>query len=121
MGSKPWSVAIDPSGKIAHVAVDGTQSAFTSMRSHQIDPTTGALTLVNANPPTPGTEDIPTDRGFRSITIDPTGRFVFLAATDPILKEFRVDPTTGRLSPGATDATAGHVSSRVSVAAIVQP
>jgi len=121
MGKKPWSVAIDPSGKFAHVAVDGTTKDFTSMRTHQIDPTTGALTLVNANPPTPGTEDIPTDRGFRSITIDPTGRFVFLDATNPILQEFRVDPATGRLSPGATDVTGGHVSSRVSIAAIVLP
>jgi 6-phosphogluconolactonase (cycloisomerase 2 family) len=118
---KPWSIAIDPAGKIAHVAVDGTQSAFTSMRSLQIDPTTGALTLVNANPPTPGTEDIPTDRGFRSITIDPTGRFVFLDATDPILEEFLVDPATGRLRPAAAHTTGGHASSRVSVAAIVLP
>lgn len=117
---KPWSVAIDPSGKIAYVAVT-TRRDLASMRSHQIDPTTGALTLVNANPPTPGVEDIPSDPSFKSITIDPTGRFVFLNTSDPILREFLVDPATGRLSPGATDTPGGFASSRVSVAAIVLP
>ena len=100
----PQAVAVNPAGNFAYVASQGCSGGvggYVSMYS--INPTTGALASVG--PPVP-TNDLSTD----SVTIDPLGKFAYVAnegmyATDGSVSAYSIDPTTGALT-----STSGGIS-----------
>jgi 6-phosphogluconolactonase (cycloisomerase 2 family) len=100
----PQSVAVNPAGNFAYVASQGCSSGvggYVSM--YTINPTTGALTSIG---PPVSTNDVGTD----SVTIDPFGKFAYVAneglyATDGSVSAYSIDPTTGALT-----STSGGIS-----------
>jgi YVTN family beta-propeller protein len=100
----PQSIAVDPAGKFAYVASQGCSGGvggYVSM--YTIDPTTGALASIG---PPVSTNDLGTD----SVTIDPLGKFAYVAneglyATDGSVSAYSIDPTTGALT-----STSGGIS-----------
>lgn len=99
--SKPSSLAIDSQGRFLYV---GRQTPFLNInvQAYRIDATTGALTLCNGvlisciggacTGPTP-------------VVADPQGQFVFANDVGQGLSSFKVDATSGALTP------AGNVTS----------
>src|SRR5271163_5028001 len=93
----PQSIAVDPAGKFAYVASQGCDlSGYVSM--YTINPTTGALASIG--PPVP-TNDEFTD----SVTVDPFGKFAYVASSGSVwdtdfgsVLTYTINPTTGALS-----------------------
>lgn len=95
-----------PDGRYAYTA----NEAAASVSTFQIDPVTGILSPIETVP-----VGIPSiSKETFSVTVDPTGSFVYAAAGDPTLPNFTgnaihafgVDPLTGKLtSLGTTPAT----------------
>jgi 6-phosphogluconolactonase (cycloisomerase 2 family) len=100
----PQSIAVDPAGKFAYVASEGCDGADGgSVSMYTINPTTGALASIG---PPVSTNDVGTD----SVTIDPFGKFAYVAneglyATDGSVSAYSIDPTTGALT-----STSGGIS-----------
>jgi 6-phosphogluconolactonase len=102
--ANPQSVAVNPAGNFAYVASQGCSGGvggFVSM--YTINPTTGALTSIG---PPVTTNDVGTD----SVTIDPLGKFAYVANeglydTDGSVSAYSIDPTTGVLT-----STSGGIS-----------
>ncbi len=70
-GADPQSIAVDSAGKFAYVAnVECGDGGYVSM--YTINPATGALTVIG--PPVP-TDDEGTD----FVTVDPFGKFAYVA------------------------------------------
>jgi 6-phosphogluconolactonase (cycloisomerase 2 family) len=95
LGSGPISVAVDPSGKFAYVAnnFSNNVSGFT------IDSTTGALTAIIGPPASPFT--VPGRGGPqpRSMAVDPSGKFVYVAIQNKNnVSGFTIAPGTGALT-----------------------
>jgi 6-phosphogluconolactonase (cycloisomerase 2 family) len=67
MGTSPWSVAIDPSGRFLCM----TDITMNKVDSFSIDPTSGNLTFVSSQP---------TGSEAEGVIVDPSGRFVYVAA-----------------------------------------
>lgn len=84
--ARPVSVATHPSGKFLYVA---DLSANTPLSAYTIDATTGALALIN-------TYDY--GGGANSVTIDPQGKFLFLADSTGFVESFTISQTTGALT-----------------------
>ncbi len=104
-GSNPQSIIIDPTGKFAYVAnLAGINSPISA---YSINATTGVLTSISSaiGNPTAGTDST-------SITIDPTGKFVYVANfTSGNVSVFTLNATTGALtSVGAVTAGSGPQS-----------
>jgi YVTN family beta-propeller protein len=105
----PQSIALDAAGKFAYVASMGCDLAgYVSM--YTINPTTGALASIG--PPVP-TNDEFTD----SVTVDPSGRFVYVASSGDVwdtefgsVVTYTINPTTGAL----TSTTGGIVGGGMS-------
>jgi 6-phosphogluconolactonase (cycloisomerase 2 family) len=107
-GGNPLDITVDPSGQFAYMAnYGGGISAFT------INSATGGLTAVSGSP-------FPTavaarEFGMDSVTVDPTGRFVYAASqTGDDVSAFVIDPSTGALttvagSPFPADSQPGSV------------
>ena len=106
-GTAPRSVTIDPSGKFAYVANDGSNdvSAFTITPS---GPNAGALVAAGSPVSSGGVHPL-------YVTVDPTGRFAYVAnQSDDTVTAFTINTTTGVLTSAGTVAqTSG--SSPVSV------
>jgi 6-phosphogluconolactonase len=95
VGTNPRSVAVDPSGKFVYVANSGSHnvSGFT------IDSTTGALTAIIGPPASPFT--VPGRGGPqpRSMAVDPSGKFVYVAIQNKNnVSGFTIAPGTGALT-----------------------
>jgi 6-phosphogluconolactonase len=88
---------VDPTGKFAYVANQGCADAFTGRVSmFTIDPSTGALTST-------GTPADTGDFGADSVTVDPSGKFVYGAnwgsGDGPgSVSSYTINPTTGVLT-----------------------
>ncbi len=93
----PQAISVDPAGKFAYVASAGCNGGTGgNVSMYTIDPTTGVLTSIG---PPASTNDIATD----SVTIDPLGKFAYVAnegfyATDGSVSAYSIDPTTGALT-----------------------
>ncbi len=104
----PQSIAVDPTGKFAYVASQGCDfSGYVSM--YTINPTTGALASIG--PPVP-TNDEFTD----SVTVDPSGKFAYVASSGDVwdidfgsVVTYAINPTTGAL----TSTTGGIIGTGV--------
>ena len=98
----PQSIAVDPAGKFAYVASGGCGGGgggYVSM--YTIDPATGALASVG--PPVPSNDEF-TD----SVTVDPSGKFAYVASSGDVwdidfgsIVTFAINPTTGALTSTA--------------------
>jgi YVTN family beta-propeller protein len=93
----PQSIAVDPAGKFAYVASEGCDAAgYVSM--YTINPTTGALAFIG--PPVPSNDEF-TD----SVTVDPSGKFAYVASSGDVwdidfgsVLTYTINPTTGALT-----------------------
>jgi 6-phosphogluconolactonase len=93
----PQSIAVDPAGKFAYVASEGCDAAgYVSM--YTINPTTGALASIG--PPVPSNDEF-TD----SVTVDPSGKFAYVASSGDVwdidfgsVLTYTINPTTGALT-----------------------
>jgi DNA-binding beta-propeller fold protein YncE len=93
----PQSIAVDPTGKFAYVASEGCDAAgYVSM--YTINTTTGALASIG--PPVPSNDEF-TD----SVTIDPVGKFAYVASSGDVwdidfgsIVTYTINPTTGALT-----------------------
>ena len=93
----PQSIAVDPAGKFAYVASEGCDAqGYVSM--YTINPTTGALASIG--PPVPSNDEF-TD----SVTVDPFGKFAYVASSGDVwdidfgsIVTYTINPTTGALT-----------------------
>ncbi|MGB8867112.1 MAG: IPT/TIG domain-containing protein, partial [Candidatus Sulfotelmatobacter sp.] len=93
----PQSIAVDPAGKFAYVASEGCSAqGYVSM--YTINPTTGALASIG--PPVPSN-----DESTDSVTVDPFGKFAYVASSGNVWDDdfgsvltYAINPTTGALT-----------------------
>jgi 6-phosphogluconolactonase (cycloisomerase 2 family) len=87
-GTRPMSVAVDPSGKFAYVANSGSNN----VSAYAIDVITGALTPVPNSPFAAGTYP-------QSVVVDPSGNLLYVAnAYSYDVSAFTINRTSGALS-----------------------
>ena len=101
----PQSITVDPAGKFAYVASAGCSAqGYVSM--YTINPTTGALASIG--PPVPSN-----DESTDSVTVDPSGKFAYVASSGNVwdidfgsVLTYAINPATGALtSTGAIGGT----------------
>jgi 6-phosphogluconolactonase (cycloisomerase 2 family) len=107
----PYDIVTDPSGSVLYTANDGapTESLARpgSISAFTIDASTGALTPVSGNPQPIAAQG--------SISIDPTGRFLFVPQLSGV-SVYGIDGTSGTLSRVAgSPFAAGTAPNAVSV------
>ena len=92
-GTAPFSVAVDPTGRFVYVA----NSQSYNISAFAINTSNGALTPLSDSPfPTGTTDAVPV-----SVTVDPTGQFVYVAnsaVTNGSISAFTIDPGSGGLT-----------------------
>jgi len=108
-GNGPVAVAVDPFARFAYV-VNNTDD---SLSGYSINGTTGALTRLDLVP-AGAAVDLATGTDPQQVTVDPSGRFLYVSATtagvNGAVHGYTIDPTTGALTaiggtPLATGAT----------------
>jgi YVTN family beta-propeller protein len=99
----PTSIAIDPSGKFAYLANDDVLEFMAGNVSvYAINPTTGVLTSIGS--------PVAADFGAHSVTVDPFGKFVYVAndgdfeVTGGSVSMYTINTTTGALTSIGTMA-----------------
>ena len=93
----PFGVAVSPSGKFAYVP--DTYSINNRVSEYTIDQTTGVLVPTAQNFVIAGAE--PT-----AVVVDPSSKFAYVADRKAnMVSMFKIDPSTGDLSPNGTIAT----------------
>src|SRR5262249_34504560 len=94
-GAHPFGIAVHPSGKFLYVTNNGSGN----VSAYTIDATTGALTAIDANPGTVAIDNFPAGTGPQSVTIDPSGKFAYVAnnASNNI-SAYTIDPSSGALT-----------------------
>ena len=99
-GVLPTIVVVDPTGKFVYVA--NYALASNSISGYMINAATGALTPIAGSPFTvPGQNP-------RSLAVDPTGKFVYVAdQQSDSISGYTIDPATGTLTPIAGSPFAG--------------
>jgi YVTN family beta-propeller protein len=93
----PQSITVDPAGKFAYVASAGCSAqGYVSM--YTINPTTGALASIG--PPMPSN-----DESTDSVTVDPSGKFAYVASSGNVwdidfgsVLTYAINPATGALT-----------------------
>jgi DNA-binding beta-propeller fold protein YncE len=95
-GVSPDSIAVDPMGRFAYVTNYGCADSFLgNVSMYMINPTTGALTSIG--PPINSG-----DEGADSVTVDPSGKFVYVGNsgggdTPGSVSAYSIDAATGNL------------------------
>jgi 6-phosphogluconolactonase (cycloisomerase 2 family) len=93
-GTTPQAVAVDPRGKFAYVPNDGG-----GVSAYTINAISGVLTRIDADPAMDGIQTFPAGTNPRSIAIDPTGRYAYVANWGSnTLSAFTIDSVDGRLN-----------------------
>src|SRR5260370_17817384 len=88
----PQSVTVAPTGRFVYVANGGCIDCG-DVSAFSIDGTTGMLTPVPGSP-------FPVGQFPESVTVDPTGRFVYVAnSRSPNVSAYTIYGTTGPLTP----------------------
>lgn len=108
-GVNPVSIAIHPSGKFAYVANQVTAvSAPGSISAYSINTTSGALTAIDADGATADTQaTIATGLFPYAVTLDPLGRFAYVANNnDSTISAYTIN-STGALTPAPSPVTVG--------------
>jgi len=98
-GMGPVSVSVDPTGKFAYVANNGSDdiSAYTIA-------STGALTPINCSGTCSG-KNFPAGMGPGSVTVDPSGQFAYVANGSDDVSAYTIESTTGALTPVSCSGT----------------
>ncbi len=102
----PDSAVVDPSGQFLYVSTQFGGTGLGSVFAFSIDPSSGMLTPI-------GTE-IPESAVPHSITVDPTGNFVYVAnsyggaTSQGSVTVFSADLTTGGLAPAPVTYTVNY-------------
>jgi 6-phosphogluconolactonase len=100
-GFNSVSVAVGPRGKFAYVANQGSSPDFSgTVLGYKIDPSTGALTPIAGSP-------FPANALPFSVTVDPNGKFAYVANFDSNTGSSTVSGYTIEPCTGALTATAG--------------
>ncbi len=95
-GSSPFQVVVTPSGKFAYVV---NNSSGDGVSQYTVNPTTGVL-IANTPPA------VPAGKGPTAVAVDPTSKFAYVVnRLDNTVSMFRIDQTTGNLTPNGTIAT----------------
>lgn len=99
----PRTVTVDPSGRLVYVTCLGDPPASVpGVSAFTIDPITGSLTLIG---------NLATGDAPYSVTVDPGGRFAYIANYGGGVLAFTIDPTTGALtSAGSSPRGAASTS-----------
>jgi 6-phosphogluconolactonase (cycloisomerase 2 family) len=87
-GAQPVSVAVDPTGQFVYV----TNFVSTDISAYSIDAISGWLTEIAGSPFAQLRQEVDP----RSITVDPTGQFAYVA-NEGSVAGYRIDATTGSL------------------------
>jgi 6-phosphogluconolactonase (cycloisomerase 2 family) len=91
-GDGPYSLVVDPSGKFLYVANNLNTAPGNSVSAYAINGTTGVLSPVPGSPFSAGVNPI-------GVTVDPTGRYAYVAAAGSGVQAYVINGTTGALSP----------------------
>jgi 6-phosphogluconolactonase len=96
-GENPVDITVDPSGQFVYMAnYNGGISAFT------INSVTGGLTPVSGSPfPTAPPIVAGHYPGVNSVTVDPTGKFLYAAIVQGDISAYVINSSTGALTPVA--------------------
>jgi 6-phosphogluconolactonase len=91
-GYMPYSVAIDPTGKFAYVANNGSDDGVNGLSAYTINQNTGALSAIIGSPFTTGFNP-------SSVAVDPNGKFAYVTnnGSDDV-SAYTINPNTGALS-----------------------
>jgi 6-phosphogluconolactonase len=89
-GIQPVSVAVDPSGRFAYVANECDSCSRGRISAYTINSSTGALRAVAGSPFAAGELPI-------SVTVDPLGRFVYVANFLGGVSAYTINGSTGAL------------------------
>ncbi|HUS12242.1 MAG TPA: beta-propeller fold lactonase family protein [Pyrinomonadaceae bacterium] len=92
-GIGPIAVAVDRAGKFAYVANGRSGNFSDTVSAYSINATTGALKLVNTAPA--GRSSL------QSITVDPSGKFVYTTSGGSKVSSFEIDAFTVDAATGA--------------------
>ncbi len=96
-GVGPQSIALDPTGEFAYVANNGCPDAFPgNVTTYTVNSSTGALA--------PKLPDVNADFGPRSVAVNPSGKFVYVA------NDGAIEVTSGSIFVYAPDATTGALT-----------
>jgi DNA-binding beta-propeller fold protein YncE len=97
-GVSPQSIVVDPTGRFVYVANEGCPGDFSTsvgnVSIYAIDATTGTLTAIGL--------PVPADFGARSVTVDPSGKFTYVANNGDghigSVSMYTINATTGVLN-----------------------
>jgi 6-phosphogluconolactonase (cycloisomerase 2 family) len=110
VGSQPVAMAVTPTGRSLYlIDQTGNISAF------QIDPQSGALV--------PFGQPVPTGVNPKSITIDVSGRFLYVGNDDTTngnISSYTIDPATGGLTPNPLTVPAGTGPNSITSTGVIQ-
>jgi len=91
-GSFPVSVAVHPTGKFVYVANNAQFSGGNgNVSGYTINPGTGTLTAIVGSP-------FPAELLPNSVTVDPSGKFAYMANQGNNVSGYAIDPSTGALT-----------------------
>jgi 6-phosphogluconolactonase (cycloisomerase 2 family) len=113
-GNGPFSVSVDPSGKFAYVANEGSND----VSAYTINASTGALTQITCKGTGCNGSNFAAGTSPRSVTVDPSGRFAYVANINfvnvrPNVSAYTINAATGALTLVGT--VAGGSPASVSV------
>jgi 6-phosphogluconolactonase len=95
-GIDPVDITVDPSGQFVYMAnYSGSIAAFT------IDSVTGGLTAVSGSPFPTAPPIVGSVPGVVSVTVDPTGKFLYAALDQGDISAYVINSSTGALTPVA--------------------
>ena len=93
-GDYPYSVTVDPSGRFAYVTNSNCPSIFrcppSNVSAYTINSSTGALSAIAGSPFAAGKNPI-------SVTVDPSGRFAYVANDGNSVSAYTINSSTGAL------------------------
>jgi len=120
-GTNPSSVTVDPSGKFAYVTNSFNGTGGNSVPAYSINATTGALTRIDADGTLAGIQNFPAGSGPRAVSVDPAGKFAYVANNGGGVSAYTINATTGALTAVAgSPFTAGTIPRSVTTTGTIQ-
>lgn len=109
-GAHPIALAFAHSGKFAYVANSLNGTSGNSISAYAMDAATGAMHPISCpSPEGCHAYDYTTGTNPSSITVDPSGNYVYVSnATSDDISTYRIDATNGALTKLATSTSTGE-------------
>jgi 6-phosphogluconolactonase (cycloisomerase 2 family) len=96
-GTLPRAVSVDPSGRFVYVVNGSGVAGGNSVSAYRIDAGDGTLAPIDAGP-TPDIQNFPAGTAPSSVSVDPSGRFAYVANSGSSnVSAYRINATTGAL------------------------